>query len=215
MKIKIKPYHQQNRGDFFTLPIPEDYRELNLRTHWKSTQVKRLWLHFDVILDVEYFIRWNNAQTPKYEIGGFLFGAYNALENGGFEVQITKFHPDFLPEFQSPARLSFGKFFISQVQDILVENPGWRVMGWWHTHPGHSVYLSTIDLNLHDGFFREGFHLALVLDPFTPGWNTGFFSRKADGVVNNRIDFRPEMDWVSWLELVKWANTRKGLEADV
>ena len=190
MKIKIKSYKNQERGNFFTLGVPEDYRELDLRTHWKSTQVKEIFIHYDVILDIEFFIKWNNAQTPRYEIGGFLFGAFNALEDGGYQVQIAKFHPDFLPEFQSAARLSFGKFFISQVQDILEENPNWGIMGWWHTHPGHSVYLSTIDLSLHDGFFTKGFNLALVLDPYTPDWNTGFFSRKEEGPVNNRIDFR-------------------------
>jgi proteasome lid subunit RPN8/RPN11 len=45
------------------------------------------------------------------------------------------------------------------------EYPQYRIVGWYHTHPGHGVFLSDKDLAIHNNFFRETDHLALVVDP--------------------------------------------------
>jgi proteasome lid subunit RPN8/RPN11 len=40
-----------------------------------------------------------------------------------------------------------------------------RIVGWYHTHPGFGPFLSTHDRFIHENFFAQPRHVALVLDP--------------------------------------------------
>ena len=39
------------------------------------------------------------------------------------------------------------------------------IVGWYHTHPGFGIFLSGMDLFIHQNFFTQKWHVALVLDP--------------------------------------------------
>ena len=39
------------------------------------------------------------------------------------------------------------------------------IVGWYHTHPGFGIFLSGMDLFIHQNFFTQLWHVALVLDP--------------------------------------------------
>lgn len=48
------------------------------------------------------------------------------------------------------------------------------IVGWYHTHPGFGIFLSGMDLFIHQNFFTQKWHIALVLDPHAR--KSGFFS---------------------------------------
>ena len=48
------------------------------------------------------------------------------------------------------------------------------IVGWYHTHPGFGIFLSGMDLFIHQNFFTQKWHVALVLDP--RACRMGFFS---------------------------------------
>lgn len=39
------------------------------------------------------------------------------------------------------------------------------LVGWYHSHPGHTCFLSRTDLETQRSMFREAYHSALVIDP--------------------------------------------------
>lgn len=39
------------------------------------------------------------------------------------------------------------------------------LVGWYHSHPGHTCFLSRTDLETQRSMFREAYHSALVVDP--------------------------------------------------
>jgi len=54
----------------------------------------------------------------------------------------------------------------SHIQDVMDrEYPDLRILGWYHTHPGHGIFLSEMDLFIHKNFFSLPWHLAFVFDP--------------------------------------------------
>jgi proteasome lid subunit RPN8/RPN11 len=57
--------------------------------------------------------------------------------------------------------------------------PGKRIVGWYHTHPNLSVFLSNHDTWLHRNFFGDPTQVALVLDPGSR--TAGFFCWQVDG----------------------------------
>ncbi len=66
------------------------------------------------------------------------------------------------------------------------------IVGWYHTHPGFGIFLSGMDLFIHQNFFTQIWHVAYVLDPRAR--TSGFFSWDRQKSYVSRYDF----PWPSW-----------------
>jgi proteasome lid subunit RPN8/RPN11 len=67
--------------------------------------------------------------------------------------------------------------------------PELRLLGWYHSHPGFGIFLSSMDRFIHQGFFVMPWHVALVVDPVKN--QVGIFAR-------GPLDIYPPdvFDWV-------------------
>jgi proteasome lid subunit RPN8/RPN11 len=71
------------------------------------------------------------------------------------------------------------------------------MVGWYHTHPGFGIFLSGMDLFIHQNFFTQIWHIAYVLDPRAR--TSGFFCWNRQKTKVNRYDFLwPEWAAGSW-----------------
>lgn len=66
------------------------------------------------------------------------------------------------------------------------------MVGWYHTHPGFGIFLSGMDLFIHQNFFTQIWHVAYVLDPRAR--SSGFFCWNRQKSKVNRYDFL----WPDW-----------------
>ncbi len=66
------------------------------------------------------------------------------------------------------------------------------MVGWYHTHPGFGIFLSGMDMFIHQNFFTQIWHIAYVLDPRAR--TSGFFCWNRDRTQVNRYDFA----WPEW-----------------
>jgi proteasome lid subunit RPN8/RPN11 len=66
------------------------------------------------------------------------------------------------------------------------------MVGWYHTHPGFGIFLSSMDLFIHQNFFTQLWHVALVLDPVAR--RSGFFCWDRAKTQVKPYDF----PWPSW-----------------
>jgi proteasome lid subunit RPN8/RPN11 len=66
------------------------------------------------------------------------------------------------------------------------------MVGWYHTHPGFGIFLSGMDLFIHQNFFTQIWHVAMVLDPRAR--SSGFFCWNRARTQVSRFDFA----WPSW-----------------
>ena len=66
------------------------------------------------------------------------------------------------------------------------------IVGWYHTHPGFGIFLSGMDLFIHQNFFTQIWHTALVLDPVAR--KSGFFSWNRQKTQVDRYEF----PWPHW-----------------
>lgn len=81
------------------------------------------------------------------------------------------------------------------VHDVLQErypNEEAVIVGWYHTHPGFGIFLSGMDLFIHQNFFTQKWHVALVLDP--QAHKSGFFCWDRAQTKVSPYDF----PWPSW-----------------
>ena len=100
------------------------------------------------------------AEQLENEVGGFLIGF---LAGDGLTVTHA------LPAREavgSAAQLTFPPESWSAVYAVIEErNQGERLVGWYHSHPGHGVFLSAYDQFIQTSFFPEEGQIAMVIDP--------------------------------------------------
>lgn len=189
---------------------PGTYFAFDLTEHWPESAVPTIYLHKDSISALDHFIQTENVamieETPDSipEIGGFLLGNFKPLGDGRqFLVALEKFVP-ITPGEQGVYKVEFGEAAWGELDSVMTDNPDLYNIGWFHTHPGHSLFLSQPDIRIHSGFYRENYQVAMEVDTLTPGLDTAFFTRRPDGQINNTKDRMPGTAWFQWLQVKNW-----------
>jgi proteasome lid subunit RPN8/RPN11 len=177
-------------------------RAIDLTEVYVSTTVRTCYVYAPVVHAIR---AWTAASiqtaAPTPEIGGLLFGFYTELEPAGYATHLTHFVPFRTVAAQSNSSLRVAEGMAEAYREADAEQPAPCVVGWFHTHPGHEVYLSATDLlRTHYPLFVHPYQLALVIDPLTDRWETGLFPRKEDGTMNNREDASELIYWQDLLD---------------
>ena len=114
------------------------------------------------------------ASDQSYELGGVLVGRVGKASRRIFtEIR------DFIPahkgisrrasfEFTNEAQQEIHEIMQSQFKDL-------RIVGWFHTHPGYGIFLSSADQFIDEHYFKEKYHIAIVIDPTRNPVETGLF----------------------------------------
>jgi proteasome lid subunit RPN8/RPN11 len=110
--------------------------------------------------EVWVLTRAHAGEQLENEIGGFLIGY---LAEDGLDVTHA------VPAREavgSAAQLTFPpEAWTAVLATIEERNQGERLVGWYHSHPGHGVFLSAYDQFIHTQFFPEEGQIAIVIDP--------------------------------------------------
>ncbi|MBU0496210.1 MAG: Mov34/MPN/PAD-1 family protein [Chloroflexi bacterium] len=146
------------------------------------------------------------ASDLQHEIGGALVGQVldDVLADARYVV-IEDVIPAEHTEF-SRVHLTFTQSTLVQLNNTLEDHyPDLQMVGWYHTHPRMSVFLSSYDAWLHRNFFREPWQVALVVEPYRG--HGGFFPWQPDRHLDPRAyagfyelaDLQEEsvVDWIN------------------
>jgi proteasome lid subunit RPN8/RPN11 len=115
--------------------------------------------------------------APEIEVCGVLVGNVYQDSMGPFVFVEANIRGNF--SSGKAAQVTFTAKTWSHIQDVMDKSyPDMRILGWYHTHPGHGIFLSDMDLFIHKNFFSLPWHLAFVFDPQNQeeglfAWRTG------------------------------------------
>ena len=140
---------------------------------WRSKHEDRKPSPIFMTQDAYLGIYAHSLGDMSHEVGGMLIGQVMQTPSGTtysvIEAQLPAHHVE-----HSSIHLTFTSDTLTELltrrED---EYPHWQVIGWYHTHPRLSVFMSSHDVWLHTNFFPEVWHVALVVDPIAE--NAGFF----------------------------------------
>ena len=111
----------------------------------------------------EHMLRHSKTDT-SIELCGMLIGEVLQDDFGHFVVvdeMIEGEHAD-----GSLAGVTFTQETWAHIfHELDVKHPGKRIVGWYHTHPGFGVFLSSMDTFIHNNFFNLPWQIAYVVDP--------------------------------------------------
>lgn len=109
-------------------------------------------------------IREHGDATPNVEICGVLVGVLAKDADGPF-LHIC----DAIRGKHAEGQMGQVTFtaetwrYIQLAMDA--KPPEWRILGWYHTHPGFGIFLSGMDLFIENNFFNLPWQIAYVYDP--------------------------------------------------
>ena len=155
------------------------------------------WMAADVLMD-EPPLRAAQAHalsSPSREVAGVLVGPPPEKQpDGRYVVHIID--------------TIIAKHTVMQGASVTYTPESWRYMndklrerypdetavmvGWYHTHPGFGIFLSGMDQFIHQNFFTQIWHVALVLDPHAK--TSGFFCWDRQKTRVSPMEF----DWPNW-----------------
>lgn len=199
-----------SEADFEALLNRGVYHGLQPGQQWLDSIIAEICLSKKAVQDLDNFLHGQREQhldEPEGsipEIGGFLMGKFCFSEKKQrYRVALEEFVP-IVPEENTVYQLQFStESLVRELGDMQDKYPELAVVGWFHTHPGHGLFLSKPDLTIHDGFFRESYQFAMEIDTMTENLDTGFFTRTVAGTVNNQDSLLPESRWFEWKEIEK------------
>ena len=155
-------------------PLPIDDSNL---WRWQPEGVPfPVFLHQRVNVSITQHARQNSER----EVGGVLLGDVCRDEKGWLYLVITHALP---AEFanETRGRLTFTHHTWLKIHRTReAQYPDKTIVGWYHTHPGWTVFLSQWDLFIHQNFFKKPWQIAMVIDPSLD--RAGFFVWNGDQV---------------------------------
>ena len=178
-----------NDKDFITLPLNDI---------WEDSAVAEVKIHRQACLEMYYFSEESLLMKPAPEVGGFLLGSHQEREDGQYRIFVEEFLKSENVEYQNNYELSFGAQSQIELDNARFDAHGNErigLVGWFHTHPGHTPFLSHTDIKMHTGMFPFNYQVAIVLDPNTINFDTGIFTRKRNKQLNNKDGLKEYFKW--------------------
>jgi len=134
------------------------------------------------------------------EVFGLLLGQAVKTPSGRLRTIVQDFIPaeHFTVSTLTAVEVPVGELIrMDQLHEQDVQRRGLLKVGWFHTHPGHGIFMSAVDRENHS-LYRKPWHVALVLDPVRQ--SAGFFAgptcRKVTDVIGVKLS-SPESSAIS------------------
>ncbi|GEM_PF-2004474 len=173
----------------------ELFNKFQISSVFKDTSVENCYIKTDILNNLKHFCRKSISSGEKIEYGGFLLGKILEKPENQFDIFIKQFIEPSCYDYHDEYRIEFGHTAMIELDAALQKHSDCILVGWFHTHPGHTAFLSSFDLNIHNGSFTEPYQVAIVTDTFTPDFETGIFSRKKNKTLNNQHDLQTFFKW--------------------
>ncbi len=128
--------------------IPVDYAELYVR----EDAFRKLLGHC------------SSMGKRNLEALGFLMGDYYRYEGYTYTV-VKDVVTAKLDSSAVSVRISDFTPMFAELDKLAKEGKDYILVGWYHSHPGMTCFLSGIDISTQKRMFREKYHVAVVADP--------------------------------------------------
>ncbi|HMQ69505.1 MAG TPA: LysM peptidoglycan-binding domain-containing protein [Ignavibacteria bacterium] len=172
MKIDLKDNPDDINYIIRDFPVNYKYSGEN-----ESFDTLKIFIKHDTLKEIDEYL----SGDLQNELGGVVLGDVCANSSGHKFIFIDNLiiakHSN-----SSLSRLTFTHEtwdYINHIQEK--DYPERKILGWFHSHPGHTVFLSNYDMFIHENFFNMEYMVAYVFDPTIK--ERGFFYWKEGKII--------------------------------
>ena len=162
-------------GEPIELEVPtEALPPGDLLTAGSTKSQQRMPFQVYIVEDV-YTAMWRHVnESPNIESGGVLVGHPFKTDNDQTTfVVVVGAIPQHSSD-RSVAHFTVGPSETAAARMVIEQQyPGLVLVGWYHSHPGHGIFLSGQDMTIVRSIYNSPWHIAIVLDPI----------RKSEGIL--------------------------------
>jgi len=167
--------------------------EINLDVKNTSSEESNVLPIINIPVEVDIFIENFALSDTTREVGGVLVGSLEYDKEKRSVIKIV----GAIPAKHTEASLSSVKFTAQSWEYInsVMENEylDYKIVGWFHTHPGFGIFLSSWDLFIQRHFFNLPWQIAYVVDPVNMrkgffGWQNGEIIKICEDVWEDRSE---------------------------
>ena len=122
----------------------------------------QIFIHASILKRIVEYSRTNLHR----ELGGVMIGNHCTWKGHAFII-IEDYIEARLGESRSASfKFTHDSFSeITRLKEQKYPDPDIMMVGWHHTHPSFGIFLSGMDLFIHQGYFNLPWQVALVVDP--------------------------------------------------
>ncbi|MBK8552332.1 MAG: LysM peptidoglycan-binding domain-containing protein [Ignavibacteria bacterium] len=158
--MKIEVSENSNESDLKQKDFPLDCEYYGENENVNENDLK-IFIYSETLDKVDEYL----SSDQNNELGGVLLGDICVNRDKKKFIYIDSLinakHTN-----SSLSRLTFTHEtwdYINEVREK--EFPDKKILGWFHSHPGHTVFLSSFDIFIHENFFNMDYMVAYVFDP--------------------------------------------------
>ena len=144
---------------------------------------------------------WEHVNSSKnLECSGLMLGRPFKITNGSVTFVMVVGSVPHGSNRRSIGHITIGPEEIAETRQIIERDyPDLIPVGWYHSHPGHGIFLSGQDMVIVRSIYNLSWHIALVVDPIhnTAGVFRGSEAERLAGwleLKNNK-----EINWKEWV----------------
>lgn len=164
-----------------------------LEGNFPHEQELKIYIKSEVLTAIDTYM----ASDTNNELGGVLIGNLcEAADGSKFILISNNIHAEHTTA--SLSRLTFNHETWEHFdREIEMHYSDEMILGWYHSHPGHTVFLSGHDMFIQENFFNMEFMVAYVYDPTINDrgffyWNNGK-TEKSSGFFIASGENQPEL----------------------
>lgn len=174
MKIDIKENSKGNTDKMSNYPADSIYTG-----QYSDPKDLKVFIKQETLASIDSYLR----SDTNNELGGVLVGDVCLNEDNKRFIKIDNLiiakHSS-----SSISRLTFTHDTWVYINEVLEKDfPDKKILGWFHSHPGHTVFLSNFDIFIQENFFNMEYMVAYVYDPTIN--DRGFFFWKDKKIVKS------------------------------
>jgi proteasome lid subunit RPN8/RPN11 len=166
--VRILSSFEHDFGDVESKPFPGG----SFRPFGNEFRVCFTRKTYDDIIDHSFL-------DDKIELGGVLIGELRKDEYGAYLFVIGIIRGKYSASTTSQFTFTHETWnYINSIKDK--EFPEKKIVGWYHTHPKFGIFLSEMDLFIHENYFSQPYLIAFVTDPVNK--SEGCFVKTEKGI---------------------------------
>lgn len=161
---------------------------------------------------------WGHVSgSPRIECGGVLIGhPFQTLDGSITFVIVAGAIPQH-SDNRSVGHFTVGPREIAAAREVMERKyPGLIPVGWYHSHPGHGIFLSGQDMTIVRSIYNSSWHIAMVIDPlhreegvFVGAEGMQIGGQGGGALGTSWIGLRDVPDNVKAIALYDWARERR------